>query len=128
MQYLRHTKELKKAMNYLKKKKKRSSYELQVILFCDLQRFFVHIQPPLVLAVMPFLSYVIPNIKITLNESDHKKYIIKNWFDGNECNVKSIDELSASVAALAKLNNNLSASNIFLEMQIMPLAIANLLL
>ncbi len=41
---------------------------------------------------------------VTYNESDHKKYIIKNWFDGNECNVKSIDELSASVAALAKLH------------------------
>ena len=56
---------------------------------------------------------------VTYNESDHKKYIIKNWFDGNECNVKSINELSASVAALAKLHTAFDKVSLNIEKKVL---------
>jgi len=52
---------------------------------------------------------------VTYNESDRKKYVVKNWFDGNECDVLSIDELSASVAALARLHTALDEVSTNLE-------------
>ena len=44
---------------------------------------------------------------ITTHEEDGRKYILKNWFEGSECSVKDISDVSAAVAALAKLHTAL---------------------
>ena len=50
---------------------------------------------------------------LTTHEEDGRKYILKNWFEGSECSVKDISDVSAAVAALAKLHTALDEAAVY---------------
>lgn len=54
-----------------------------------------------------FLSY----------DKDGTPYIIKNWFEGRECDVKSESEIMAAVRSLAKLHNVMVFPELKLELE-----------
>ena len=49
---------------------------------------------------------------ITTHEEDGRKYILKNWFEGSECSVKDISDVSAAVAGPAKVHTGVGGAEV----------------
>ena len=46
--------------------------------------------------------------ELITSAEDGKKYVVKDWFSGRECNVKSIDEICRAVEILGRLHKQLN--------------------
>lgn len=44
------------------------------------------------------------NNELVTQDEDGKRYIVKNWFDGKECNVRDIEDICTAVRTLANLH------------------------
>lgn len=42
------------------------------------------------------------------SDDDGKRYVLKDWFDGRECNVKDVSDICSAVNVLARLHNALN--------------------
>lgn len=49
--------------------------------------------------------------ELVTEAEDGRRYVIKNWFMGRECNIKSIDEICRAVEILGRLHNNMNNLN-----------------
>lgn len=50
---------------------------------------------------------------VTVDE-DGRRYIVKNWFDGRECNVRDISDLCGAISTLGKLHTALDCAAAYL--------------
>lgn len=48
-------------------------------------------------------------------DTDGRRYVVKNWFDGRECNIKDVSDLCAAVRTLAQLHIALDEASAYLN-------------
>ena len=46
--------------------------------------------------------------ELITSDEEGKRFVVKNWFDGRECNVRDIEDICTAVKTLASLHNVLS--------------------
>ncbi len=53
--------------------------------------------------------------KVVTADADGRRYVLKNWFDGRECNVRDMTDVCGAVSALGRLHTALNGASAYLK-------------